>query len=178
MEINDSTTYFCSCIVGGLGESLLFVSIIRICFKESRVFVSNSNLFFKRTLAISFFLFKSLCLRQLTTVIIKPMIGSKSVIVPMNGSKSAIVPMVVRRTFVLIFLCGIENVIVCVLVFANTICFSVEILLSLKVLNIWIWLNHVVYIMLNCFQLLEQEIQGGSKMMKINLGKECTFCFR
>lgn len=56
--------------------------------------------------------------------------------------------------------------------------FVVEILLSLKVLNIWIWLSHVVYIMLNCFQLLEQEIQGGSKMMKINLGKECTFRFR
>lgn len=97
---------------------------------HSKVFLSNSNLCFKRTLAISFSLFNSLCLRQLTTVIIKPMI------VPMNGSKSAIVPMVVRRTFVLIFLCGIENVIVCVLVFANTICFSVEILLSLKVLNI------------------------------------------
>lgn len=93
---------------------------------HSKVFLSNSNLCFKRTLAISFSLFNSLCLRQLTTVIIKPMIGSKP----------AIVPMVVRRTFVLIFLCGIENVIVCVLVFANTICFSVEILLSLKVLNI------------------------------------------
>lgn len=103
---------------------------------HSKVFLSNSNLCFKRTLAISFSLFNSLCLRQLTTVIIKPMIGSKPAIVPMNGSKSAIVPMVVRRTFVLIFLCGIENVIVCVLVFANTICFSVEILLSLKVLNI------------------------------------------
>lgn len=56
--------------------------------------------------------------------------------------------------------------------------FGVEILLSLKVLNSWLWLNHVVYIMLNCFQLLEQEIQGSSKMMKINLGKECTFRFR
>lgn len=57
--------------------------------------------------------------------------------------------------------------------------FAVEILLSLKVSNIWIWLSHVVYIiMLNCFLLLEQEIQGDSKMMKINLGKECTFRFR
>lgn len=36
----------------------------------------------------------------------------------------------------------------------------------------------MLYIMLNCFQLLEQEIQGGSKMMKINLRKECTFRFR
>ena len=70
---------------------------------HSKVFLSNSNLYFKQTLAISFFLFNSLCLYQLTTVIIKPMIGSKPAIVPMIGSKSAIVSMVVRRTFVLIF---------------------------------------------------------------------------
>ena len=76
------------------------------------------------------------------------------------------------------FFCNIEKVIVVFWSLLILFVFAVEILLSLKVLNIWIWLSYVVYIVINCFQLLEQEIQGGSKMMKINLGKECTFRFR
>lgn len=86
---------------------------------ELRVFSSNSNLCFRATLAISFSLFNSLCLYQLATVILKPLIVRlKPMIAPMILSiKSAIV-----KQSVLIF-CEIGKVIVCVLVFANTICF-------------------------------------------------------
>lgn len=88
-----------------------------------KVFLNNSNLCFRATLAISFSLFNSLCLYQLSFVILNPQIVSlKPKIAPMILSAKSTIVLIIVKQSVLIF-CDIEKVIVCVLVFDDTICF-------------------------------------------------------